>query len=61
MKQIAILSLKLKLVAEEDAQQVVIYPKCFKNVSKWIREFTNSKPFTFNLALPDMTLKKIHE
>lgn len=52
------LKLSVKLTSTGDSHQVEIYPKCFKNVSKWIGEFNSSKPFTFNIELPDMILKK---
>lgn len=52
------IKLSVKLLPDEEFQQVVVFPKCFKNVSKWMGEFTSSKPFVFNISLPDMTLKK---
>lgn len=51
------LKLEVKLVPADDAYIVDVYPKCFKNVSSWIGEFTGSKAFTFNLELPNMKLK----
>jgi hypothetical protein len=52
------LKMAVELKANEDAYDVIINPKCFKNVSKWIGEFTNNKPFTFNIELPEMKIKK---
>jgi hypothetical protein len=52
------LKMAVELKADEDAYEVIINPKCFKNVSKWIGEFTNSKPFTFNIEFPEMKIKK---
>ena len=52
------LRLAIKLEVMDEAYKVAVYPKCFKNVSKWIGEFNTSKPFTFNIELPDLVLKK---
>lgn len=52
------LRMGVSLSKDENGMRAVIEPKCFKNVSKWINEFTNSKPFTFNLELPDVVIKK---
>jgi hypothetical protein len=45
-------------VTPDEAYLLTVVPKCFKNVSNWIGEFNNSKPFTFNLELPEMKIKK---
>ena len=50
--------MEVELIASEDAYDIKVYPKCFKNVAKWVREFNNNKPFTFNIELPDMKIKK---
>jgi hypothetical protein len=52
------IKMAVELTAVDDAYNVTIYPKCFKNVSKWIGEFHNNKPFTFNIALPELKIKK---
>lgn len=52
------LKMSVELIAADDAYSVNVFPKCFKNVSKWIGEFNNNKPFTFNIELPDMKIKK---
>ncbi len=52
------LKVGVDLIANDDAYEVVVNPKCFKNVSKWIGEFTNNKPFTFNIELPMIKIKK---
>ena len=52
------LKVGVDLIANDDAYDVVVNPKCFKNVSKWIGEFTNNKPFTFNIELPMIKIKK---
>ena len=52
------IKMAVELTASDDAYDVTIYPKCFKNVSKWIGEFHNNKPFTFNISLPDLKIKK---
>ena len=51
------MSVELTAVADESYHLTVV-PKCFKNVSNWIGEFNNTKPFTFNLELPEMNIKK---
>jgi hypothetical protein len=51
------LKMAIELKPIDDAYNVVVFPKCFKNVSKWIGEFNNSKPFTFNIELPEMKIK----
>jgi hypothetical protein len=53
------LKMSVELTATPDeAYHLTVVPKCFKNVSNWIGEFNNSKPFTFNLELPEMKIKK---
>jgi len=52
------LKMAVELTPVNDAFDVTIYPKCFKNVSKWIGEFHNNKPFTFNMSLPGSKIKK---
>jgi hypothetical protein len=52
------MKMEVELIASEDAYDIKVYPKCFKNVAKWVREFNNNKPFTFNIELPDMKIKK---
>jgi hypothetical protein len=51
------LKLDVKLVPVDDSYAVEVFPKCFKNVSSWIGEFTGNKPFTFNIELPNIKLK----
>jgi hypothetical protein len=51
------MSVELTAIADESYHLTVV-PKCFKNVSNWIGEFNNTKPFTFNLELPEMNIKK---
>lgn len=52
------LRMGVSLSKDENGMRALIEPKCFKNVSKWINEFTNSKPFTFNLDLPEVLIRK---
>lgn len=47
-----------KLEASDEGYKVSIYPKCFKNVARWIYEFPGNKPFTFNLEIPVKKIKK---
>lgn len=52
------LKMAVTLSRNEDAFDVSIRPKCFKDVARWIGEFNNNKPFTFNIELPVMSIKK---
>jgi hypothetical protein len=52
------LKMAIELKATGDAYSVVVFPKCFKNVSKWIGEFNNNKPFTFNIEVPELKIQK---
>jgi hypothetical protein len=52
------LKFSVKLVLSDETYQAFVYPKCFKNVSKWINSLSNSRPYTFTMDLPDVTLKK---
>jgi hypothetical protein len=51
------LKLEVKLNPADDSYIVEVFPKCFKNISSWIGEFTGNKPFTFNVELPNMKLR----
>lgn len=52
------LKLAVKLEPLDDGYEVKINVPCFKNVSKWINEFNNSKPFTFYADIPAIKIKK---
>jgi hypothetical protein len=52
------LKFSVKLVLSDETYQAFVFPKCFKNVSKWINSLSNSRPYTFTMDLPDVTLKK---
>ncbi len=53
------LKMAVELVPVNDAYSLNIIPKCFKNVSKWIGEFSGNKPLTLNYELPkNKTIKK---
>lgn len=41
-----------------DYYQTEVYPKCFKNINSWIGEFTNSKPVTNTIDVPEMIFRK---
>lgn len=52
-------NLGVRLLPKGDSQRAEIYPKCFKNVSSWIRNInTNRSTYVFDLQLPDVTLKR---
>lgn len=52
------LKMNVTLTPNDDAYDVKIQPKCFKDVAKWIGEFNNNKPFTFNIEIPLMKIRK---
>lgn len=52
------LKMAIELTDASEGYNVVVYPKCFKNVSKWIGEFNNNKPFTFNNEIPELKIEK---
>ena len=52
------LKMAVTLTPGDDAYDVRIQPKCFKDVAKWIGEFNNNKPFTFNIDIPMMKIRK---
>lgn len=47
---------ELNPVGEVNELKVVV--SCFKNVSKWINEFSNNKPFTTYIDIAPMTLQR---
>lgn len=52
------LKMATELIPSGDLYEIHVYPKCFKNVSKWIGEFNNNKVFTFNIEIPQVKIKK---
>lgn len=52
------LKMATDLIPSGDLYEVHVYPKCFKNVSKWIGEFNNNKVFIFNIEIPTVKIKK---
>ena len=49
----------VELIPANDTYAVTIVPKCFKDVSKWIGEFSGNKPLTLNYELPkNKTIKE---
>lgn len=52
------LRLGVKLDQRADGYDIKVEVRCFKNVSKWINEFNNNKPFTFYADIPVMRIRK---
>lgn len=48
---------KLEIVG--DYYETLVYPRCFKDVTSWIGEFTNNKPVTSTFDVPETLLRKI--
>lgn len=48
----------LQITETYDTRRIKIVPRCFKNVSRWIGEFTSRDAFNFYMEIPEKTLKR---